>query len=248
MSMLGRAKRELESSYRKFVFGRAVSRLRAAPEESGVAGGPVLERLVYGWGNEGWAAREEYLSACIAQTLVTAGPILECGSGLTTAVLGAIATDRGIPYCALEHDAEWAARVRSTVGRLGLSSVDVIHAPLRTFGDFWWYDVPMNAIPRTFTMIVCDGPPGDTEGGRYGLVPVMESRIARDAVILLDDAERSREREIALAWSRRLGFGYQLVGGSAPYIRLSMESGLNAVDAGHSAPRAGHFSVGPDQV
>jgi hypothetical protein len=224
MSLLGQVKRELESTYRKFVFERAISRLRAAPDESIAAGHPVLERLVYGWGNQGWAAREEYLSACIAQTLVTAGPILECGSGLTTAVLGAIAADRGIAYCALEHDVEWAARVRGTVDRLGLSSVNVIHAPLRNFGEFCWYDVPMNAIPPVFAMVVCDGPPGYTEGGRYGLVPVMESRIARDGVILLDDAERKREREIALAWSRQLGFGCQLMGDKGPYIRLSAES------------------------
>ena len=39
---------------------------------------------------------DEYLAACIQNALVVKGPILECGSGLSSLVVGAIAKQQGI--------------------------------------------------------------------------------------------------------------------------------------------------------
>ena len=41
----------------------------------------------------------------------------------------------------------------------------------------------------------------DTRGGRFGLVPVLVQRFARDGVILLDDFGREPEKEIADRWA-----------------------------------------------
>ena len=68
-----------------------------------------------------------------------------------------------------------------------------------------WYDAPLKELPEQFCLVVCDGPAGDTPGGRYGLVPVLGPRITSGCVILLDDAERAPEREALLRWSETLG-------------------------------------------
>ncbi|MDO9580730.1 MAG: hypothetical protein Q7J06_09235 [Bacteroidales bacterium] len=51
-----------------------------------------------------------------------------------------------------------------------------------------------------FCLVICDGPPGGTKGGRSGLIPVMRSKLERSALILLDDAARPYERLIAELW------------------------------------------------
>ena len=71
-----------------------------------------------------------------------------------------------------------------------------------------------------FALVVCDGPPADTVGGRYGLVPIMRDRLAPGCAILLDDAEREHERAIARRWQLELGATHQFVADDKPFIRL----------------------------
>jgi hypothetical protein len=56
-------------------------------------------------------------------------------------------------------------------------------------------------MPPAFQLVICDGPPGETPGGRYGLWPVLGQRLAPGAVILLDDADRPGEEEVLRRWS-----------------------------------------------
>jgi hypothetical protein len=77
-------------------------------------------------------------------------------------------------------------------------------APLKSYAGYSWYDPPLSRWSRNFSLVVCDGPPADTPGGRYGLAPIMREHLAPGCVILLDDAEREPEREIAQRWSAEL--------------------------------------------
>ncbi len=181
----------------------------AAPE--------LLERLVYGWGNEIMSAMPEYLDASVRAMRGTKGPVLECGSGLSTILLGALAERSGARLCSLEHDRGWAARVRRALRRYRLRGVEVFHAPLRDYGAFTWYDAPLDRLPGEFSLVVCDGPPGDTPGGRYGLLPVLRERLRPGCVILLDDLHRPAERDIASRWARELGVIHEVRGAAKPY-------------------------------
>ena len=181
----------------------------------------MIKDLIYGWGNEKWSALEEYLRACVEHASATRGPILECGSGLSTIMIGVIAQRRGIAHWALEHDPEWAARVSRILRRCGSSSR--LHtAPLRDHGDFCWYDPPLASMPRDLSLVICDGPPGSTKGGRHGLVPVMRERLSPNCVVLLDDAGRQGEFEIAKRWTATLGATLQMQGTEKPYVRISL--------------------------
>ena len=78
-------------------------------------------------------------------------------------------------------------------------------------------------MPRSFSLVICDGPPSRTLGGRYGLVPVMRTRLKAGCVILLDDAEREHERQIARLWQTELGAKAEFLDGSKPLIRLVVQ-------------------------
>jgi hypothetical protein len=196
-----------------------MKRFLQSPEEC--VRSEALTHLVYGWGNELWSAWSEYLAACVEHALTTDGPILECGSGLSTILVGIVAQRRGISHSVLEHIPEWAARVSSQLARYRVhSKIDC--APLRDYEEFAWYDVPTGLMSQDYALVICDGPPGSVKGGRFGLLPIMRSRLAPSCVILLDDAYRQQERQIADQWKAMLGVPYEIVGSVKPFIRMTL--------------------------
>lgn len=191
------------------------------PEACLQPGNPTLSELIYGWGNEAWSAREEFLASCIKYALTATGPILECGSGLSTVLIAAIFKRQNQPHWVLEHKPEWAMRVQTYLGGYGLHT-QITTCALKDYGEFYWYDAPLTQFPKHFSMVVCDGPPSRTKGGRYGLVPVMRKHIASGCVILLDDAYRRDECEIAERWRKELGSTLHIEGIDKPYIVMKV--------------------------
>jgi hypothetical protein len=205
---------------RELAFRRAMRRFLQNPGACTDPSSPLLAELIRGWGNESWSGLGELLAGCIARAMTARGPILECGSGLSTLLIEAIAKKQGQKHWALENSPEWAARVQKYLRMYQIDSV-VLHAmPLKDYGEFCWYEPPLASMPDSFSMVICDGPPGTTKGGRYGLVPVMKERLGRDCVILLDDVSRDDEAAIARRWQAELGTSYSVRGKSKPYAEL----------------------------
>jgi len=194
---LKRAAKEalLDRTFRKAIRRVAELRLGVVPDRE------LLSELLAGWGNEGFAAQTDYLEEVCSQAARTSGPVLECGSGLTSVMLGLLAGRRGVQTWSLEHVAEWRSRVTNVLERFEIPNVQICGAPLRSFGEFDWYDAPLVLMPKEFQLVICDGPPGSTTGGRYGLLPVMGERLPAGSVILLDDATRPGEVEVLRRWT-----------------------------------------------
>jgi hypothetical protein len=205
-----------------FKFDRAMRRFMADPKAAVRIESSVLPDLIDGWGNSGWSALDEYLRIGVEHVLLSDGAVLECGTGLSTLLLGAVAQRRGIEYWALEHLPEWSEKLRQQLARYDVS-VQVSTRPLRSYVGFDWYDPPLHEMPPQFSLVVCDGPPSGTVGGRYGLVPVMRRRLKLGCVILLDDAEREHEREIARLWRSELPAAAEFLDGAKPLIRLTVQ-------------------------
>src|SRR5262249_50220101 len=135
------------------------------------------------------------------------GPILECGSGLTTFLL-AFASRHTV--WSLEHLGEWQRRIPSLLNWTG-TSANLLLSPLQRYGSDDWYAIPAG-MPSNFRLVVCDGPPGSTLGGRYGLMPVLGHKLQDGATILLDDADRPEERSVLEQWEKEAGWGYVIKG------------------------------------
>ena len=187
------------------LLNRALDLLSRDPWSALDAGSDIPRRLIEGWGNASWSTDDEYLIATIDELGRTLGPVLECGSGLSTIVVGIVARQMGREVWTLEHDAHWGGKVGSALARRNLDCVHLCVSPLRDYGDFSWYDPPLRDMPRNFGLVVCDGPPGHGHGGRSGFLPVMRDRLAPHCAILLDDTIRENERAIAHGWSSELG-------------------------------------------
>jgi predicted O-methyltransferase YrrM len=174
-----------------------------ALEPGRVPGRRLLGELRATWDNPGFAADLGYLSEVAAHAARTPGPVLECGSGLTTVLLAALAARRGVEVWTVEHDPSWFSHTTAVLRRHRLTDVRVCLAPLRQDRDFTWYDAPLQHMPEAFRLVVCDGPPSTTPGGRYGLFPVLDRRLPSGTRVLLDDAARAAEADAMSRWVER---------------------------------------------
>ena len=119
----------------------------------------------------------------------------------------------------LEHDAGWAAFVRSWLEREGLEPIaTVIEAPLRphplALDGADWYDAAAVArLPHDgIDLLLVDGPPAGEPGlgrSRYPALIALAERLADDAIVVLDDVDRPGEAEVLAAWERETEFGFE---------------------------------------
>jgi hypothetical protein len=200
-----RIRKLLRSAHQRYTFRRAMKEYLNSPESCADPNSPVLSGLIYGWGNYDWSAPKNYLARCIALGLSSASPSVECGSGLSTIIMGVVAQKTRCEHWALEHNSEWGGRVQSELSRYGLDFVRLCTKPLKDYGEFCWYDAPLSDMPKDFGLAMCDGPPGKTKGGRYGFLPVMQALLAPHCLVLLDDAFREDERSIVTRWEGEFG-------------------------------------------
>jgi len=180
----------------------------------------LLEELVEAWGNESYSAQHEYLRELVLTVRKIDGPIVECGSGLTTVLVGLEAQRNGLKHYALENHPEWARRILRDLTAAGVTSTVVYETPLRSYGEYAWYDVSEVELPPKFAMAICDGPPGDTPGGRYGLVPVLQDRLDSGCLIMIDDFQREEEQAITRRWTKETGASFTQHGTNKPFAML----------------------------
>lgn len=176
------------------------------------AGGRVdlelLGAIRLAWGNAGWVADVGFLAELATRALVGRGPFLECGSGLTTVVAGALAGPRQIPVYALEQSEEWAREMMTLLTALEVEGVVLWHTPLIPQDDFVWFDVREKELPPAFDTVFCDGPSvGKSRWSeeqvlnwRSGVVPVLKRRGIEFREILLDDMDDPRSDRLLARW------------------------------------------------
>jgi len=230
----------VRTTTQRALLARALDELAADPWRALDAGSDLPRRLIEGWGNASWSTDDEYLIASMGELRRTEGPVLECGSGLSTLVLGIVARQMGREVWTLEHHAHWGERVGKALAGRALANVHLCVSPLKNYGAFSWYDPPLASMPRRFGLVICDGPPGKGHGGRSGFLPVMRDRIAERCTILLDDTIRDEEKAIALHWSGLLGAPVEFCGtrDSFAAIRVGTQDGTQPAgrDAAPSIP------------
>jgi hypothetical protein len=160
----------------------------------------LLERMIYGWSNEGWSAKIDLLQALLNERYDARTSILECGSGLSTILFSLISAQTGASYVSLEHDQRWYRLICRRLSESGLSTKGVKLAPIKSYAEFDWYDTSFLTDHHRFDLVLCDGPPGSTRGGRHGLLPTMLGHICSGARIIIDDTSRIDELTMIQKW------------------------------------------------
>lgn len=202
-------KRPVKAALLSYIFRQGMQDLaRLRPGE--MPSRELLKKLRLGWDNRDWDAKLGYLEEILKRALASDGPILECGSGLTTLLLGHVAGRRKVETWSLEHNADWHRRVANAIKRHHITGVNLCVAPLREYEQFNWYDPPLAQMPAKFSLVICDGPPDLANGGRYGLLPILGNRLEPGTVVLFDDAREPGQPEVLQRWATELGVGVEL--------------------------------------
>jgi hypothetical protein len=213
------ARIKMRKLHQKIVFKKAIVNFRDHYKE--IEKHPeIINDLIYGWGNMGWSSYQNYTYAIINASRQTSGPVLECGSGLSTLILGIIAQERNFDVWTLEHHESWANHIKRHLTRQNINSVKVCFTPLKTYENFQWYDTDGILPEIDFSLVICDGPPHDTRGGRYGLLPVMYKKLANRSIILLDDYMRKEEKLIVKKWENDFKLEVTECGNNDLYARI----------------------------
>jgi hypothetical protein len=168
----------------------------------------------------GWSACPDLLLEAVKEIqLRRPRLVVECGSGVSTVVLGlALKRLAGAGrLVALEHDPEHAEQTRAWLRANELTEVcEVVFAPLTAMDiggtTFAWYDLERAraAITEPVGLLLVDGPPGKPGVlARYPALPALSGNLADDSVVLLDDGDRAEEQEITERWGRESGWSVE---------------------------------------
>ena len=154
----------------------------------------------------GWAGSPDFLLV-VANEILRRKPacVLECSSGVSSIVIARCLqiSGKGHVY-SLEHDLGYAEKTRKLLDDQGLGEwATVLYAPLETRRtDTPWYAedmIPANLEP--IEVLIVDGPPQRTAPlARHPALPRMFNRMAPNAIVIMDDANREDETEILRRW------------------------------------------------
>jgi predicted O-methyltransferase YrrM len=150
-----------------------------------------------------WALRPEGLE--LIERLVGEGrrTVVECGSGLSTVTIArALDATPGGHLHTLEHIPAWADTTRAALAAEDLDDLaTVIDAQLV---DGWYDPAALVHLPeRGIDLLLVDGPPAgerEIEDSRYPALPALAERLAANAIVVLDDADRDGERRAFDRW------------------------------------------------
>ena len=135
--------------------------------------------------------------------------VAELGSGLSTIVIARLLRERGGRLISLEHESNWGRFVGEQLEREGLAELaTLVEAPLEPHdqaldGAPWYPTAAVEKLPQGIDLLLVDGPPAYGDGmelSRYPALPALTDRLAPQALVILDDAGRTGEREVLRRW------------------------------------------------
>lgn len=158
-----------------------------------------------------WAVLPDFVSTLL-ELIKTSKPsiVAECGSGLSTLVLGYLVKNNTIKQCiAIEHERQFYESTKEELIAHGLDKhVNLIYAPLTKVTinkkDWLWYSPDsIKARVHQIDLLLVDGPHGQIQKySRYPAIPILKRYFTKKTVIILDDSHRPDEQKIIGRWLR----------------------------------------------
>lgn len=166
---------------------------------------PAIEEIAQRIDNE-WAIHPEVAHA-LAGLIVTrrSTRVLEFGAGISSKVLATALTHiGGGSLTSVEQMPEWCRSIWNTISMLPNVDATMIRASIRAtvnrWGAYFRYNLPSQVIASRapFDLVFVDAPQGCY--GRDGTLHWCHTLLADGALIVLDDANRDRERRTVQRW------------------------------------------------
>jgi predicted O-methyltransferase YrrM len=136
--------------------------------------------------------------------------ILELGSGVSSVLVAATIERLGMKetrHIVVDHLQEYLDETRRRVDNQGLGrQTEYWLCPLvlgEAEGPAWYSGIPERLREAQVDLVLVDGPPGKLHPeSRRPAFAVLRPFLSADAVLLLDDTNRSSDRNTAKAWAR----------------------------------------------
>lgn len=153
---------------------------------------------------------DTFLARRLIQHLLENKPkcILELGSGSSTVLIARtlqLLGNNDTCHIAIDHEAKYLGVTRDISRLNGVEeNVEFLHCPLERYESvdkLWYGGITERLTNRKIDLLIIDGPPGPLQPmSRYPALPLLAGYLAEHCTIILDDASRDEEQEIARRW------------------------------------------------
>ncbi|QLL23800.1 methyltransferase domain-containing protein [Actinobacteria bacterium IMCC25003] len=152
-----------------------------------------------------WAASPDVLLTLL-DLAKSAKPsrILDLGSGMSTLVLAKSAPQATV--ISIDNSPEYAEKTQKLLASHGISNVEIRVAPLTPHSSgVDWYELSQLHDVSNIDLLFIDGPPGSKNPkARYPAIAECIAKLSPRAVIVIDDAGRDGERDMAQEFAKAL--------------------------------------------
>ena len=183
-----------------------------------------LIELWQSWGDDLPISRLPYIRTSIAEAARCAGPILQCGSSLSSILIGIIchqARAWSKQLWILEHDPHWGNMIRSYLKQYEIGKAHVISAPIEQFDGFVSYILDASRLPKSFALVLCDASVALPSSAR-GVMERMSDHLDDRCVFLARNAKRPRDLKRLADWAKKRSAPFVIRDEGDPYVKIAL--------------------------
>lgn len=132
--------------------------------------------------------------------------VVELGSGSSTVWLSYFVEQYGGQVHSVDHLAQYQQQTLQYLKKHDLeTTASVTEAPLQSYTigghEYSWYDMQAFEQIESIDLLIIDGPPGKTNRwARYPALPLLQHKLAPNALVVLDDSDRKDETQTLQQW------------------------------------------------
>ena len=176
----------------------------------------------------------------MAEARAAEGAILQCGSSLTTLLLGAVcdqAEQSKKQLWCLESDPHWANMTRSWLTEYQIRRAHVIQSQPRLFKNHVWYSLDPSRLAKRYHLVLCDGGRASVKGA-IGTISRIRDRLAPRFVILVRNVTSADELRELTRWAAGRDAACVLVDKAEGFVKIASREQRPPLPETHSGAAA----------
>lgn len=157
---------------------------------------------------------DSFLGRWLVQHIQAKRPkcIVELGSGTSTVLIAkalSLLGENDVDHIAVDHEAHYLGITRelANINNIG-GGITFLHTPLvnyPSYGQDWYDSLRKKLDGKRIDLLLIDGPPGESQPqARRPAMMELRDLLSDQCFVVLDDASRKEEREIARTWAKEI--------------------------------------------